>query len=84
MVLVGQDAIQKLLPFLRDHFDARIEHVASESAVCIAGKAEGNVVRMAAECLDHALHVCRDEEMEVRPMVCARSIAGAVLTPKCA
>ncbi|CAB1102337.1 unnamed protein product [Ectocarpus sp. CCAP 1310/34] len=74
------DAVRDFLPFFRDHFDVTIRNVPSESAVCI-GKAPDGVVNVAAECFEHGLRLCRDNDVKAADFLLLRARVRSTRDP---
>ncbi|CAM9321768.1 unnamed protein product, partial [Ectocarpus sp. 6 AP-2014] len=75
------DAVRDFSPFFRDHFDVTIRHVPLESAVYISGKAEDGVVHVAAECFEHGLRVCREDEVKAADFLLLRARVRSARDP---
>ncbi|CBJ31457.1 expressed unknown protein [Ectocarpus siliculosus] len=75
------DAVRDFSPFFRDHFDVTIRHVPLESAAYISGKAEDGVVHVAAECFEHGLRVCRDDEVKAADFLLLRARVRSARDP---
>ncbi|CAN0410960.1 unnamed protein product, partial [Ectocarpus sp. 12 AP-2014] len=75
------DAVRDFLSFFRDHFDVTIRHVPLESAVYITGKAEDGVVNVAAECFEHGLRVCRDNDVKAADFLLLRARVRSARDP---
>ncbi|CAM9946226.1 unnamed protein product, partial [Ectocarpus sp. 13 AM-2016] len=75
------DAVRDFLPFFRDHFDVTIRRVPLESAVNITGKAEDGVVNVAAECFEHGLRVCRDNDVKAADFLLLRARVRSARDP---